>query len=309
MNTKQEKMMRLADVARKYYIEDQKQSDIAKELGVSRPLISRMLTEAKALGLVEITIHDPWQRSAVFLEKLQKRWQLRDAVLQEDLEDDRSTNIMLAENTIGLMEKIGAKKIGIGWGHFIGQLVACLEQNPRKDTGIHDVYPLLGNAGVPIRNYHSNENVRILAENLAATPHFLYLPALPESLEEKKLLCSTELYKQFEKNWCEIDTALVNIGNYPSTPDFASGVRYGTILQKKAVCGRLLAYYFNEQGEIVDPSQDFAIQAPLEVLQNCKAVIGLCSANTSAKALKGALETNLFTHIVARTELVREVLQ
>lgn len=309
MNTKQEKMMRLADVARKYYIEDQKQSDIAKELGVSRPLISRMLTEAKALGLVEITIHDPWQRSAVFLEKLQKRWQLREAVLQEDLEDDRSTNIMLAENTIGLMEKIGAKKIGIGWGHFIGQLVACLEQNPRKDTGIHDVYPLLGNAGVPIRNYHSNENVRILAENLAATPHFLYLPALPESLEEKKLLCSTELYKQFEKNWCEIDTALVNIGNYPSTPDFASGVRYGTILQKKAVCGRLLAYYFNEQGEIVDPSQDFAIQAPLEVLQNCKAVIGLCSANTSAKALKGALETNLFTHIVARTELVREVLQ
>ena len=69
MNTRQEKMIRLADVARKYYIEDKKQSDIAKELGVSRPLISRMLTEAKALGLVEITIHDPWQRSAVFLEK------------------------------------------------------------------------------------------------------------------------------------------------------------------------------------------------------------------------------------------------
>ena len=47
-----------------------------------------MLTEAKALGLVEITIHDPWQRSAVFLEKLQKRWQIQDAVLQEDLEDE-----------------------------------------------------------------------------------------------------------------------------------------------------------------------------------------------------------------------------
>jgi len=168
---------------------------------------------------------------------------------------------------------------------------------------------LLGNAGVPIRNYHSNENVRILAENLSATPHFLYLPALPESLEEKKLLCSTELYKQFEKNWQEIDAALVNIGNYPSTPDFASGVRYGNMLQKKGVCGRLLAYYFNEQGEIMDPSQDFAIQAPLEALQKCKAVIGLCSANTSVKALRGALETKLFTHIVARTELIREVLQ
>lgn len=111
MNTRQEKMMRLADVARKYYIEDKKQSDIAKELGVSRPLISRMLTEAKALGLVEITIHDPWQRSAVFLEKLQKRWQIQDAVLQEDLEDDRSTNIMLSESTIGLLEKSEPKRL------------------------------------------------------------------------------------------------------------------------------------------------------------------------------------------------------
>ena len=117
------------------------------------------------------------------------------------------------------------------------------------------------------------------------------------------------MYKQFEKNWQEIDAALVNIGNYPSTPDFASGVRYGNMLQKKGVCGRLLAYYFNEQGEIMDHSQDFAIEAPLEALQKCKAVIGLCSANTSVKALRGALETKLFTHIVARTELIREVLQ
>lgn len=308
MNTRQEKMMRLADVARKYYIEDKKQSDIAKELGVSRPLISRMLSEAKELGLVEITIHDPWQRSAVFLEKLQKQWDIKDAVLQEDLEDDRSTNIMLSEGTVTLLDKIKARKIGIGWGHFIGQLVAWLEQYPQKQSSVEEIYPLLGNAGVPIRNYHSNENVRILAENLAATPHFLYLPALPESMEEKKLLCSTELYKQIEKSWFEIDTALVNIGNFPSTPDFASGVRYGNALQKHGVCGRLLAYYFNEKGEIMDASGDFAIQAPLEVLKNCKNVIGLCSANTSVKALKGALETGMFTHIVARTELVREVL-
>ncbi len=40
--------------------------------------------------------------------------------------------------------------------------------------------------GFPIRNYHSNENVRLLAQYLGARPHFLYLPALPESLDEKR---------------------------------------------------------------------------------------------------------------------------
>ena len=44
-----EKQRKLAHVAQRYYLEDWKQSDIAEELGVSRPLISRMLREAREL--------------------------------------------------------------------------------------------------------------------------------------------------------------------------------------------------------------------------------------------------------------------
>ena len=46
----QEKQKKLAYVARRYYLENQRQSDIAKELGVSRPLVSRMLYDARELG-------------------------------------------------------------------------------------------------------------------------------------------------------------------------------------------------------------------------------------------------------------------
>ena len=44
MQDSQERLRRLAHVATRYYLEDWKQSDIAKELGVSRPLVSRMLS-------------------------------------------------------------------------------------------------------------------------------------------------------------------------------------------------------------------------------------------------------------------------
>ena len=65
-----EKRKKLAYVARRYYLEDWKQSDIARELGVSRPLVSRMLSEARELGIVEITVHEPGARTARMLERL-----------------------------------------------------------------------------------------------------------------------------------------------------------------------------------------------------------------------------------------------
>ena len=70
MKISQEKQKKLAYVARRYYLEDQRQSDIAKELGVSRPMVSRMLAEARELGVVEITVHDAGTRTATLLERL-----------------------------------------------------------------------------------------------------------------------------------------------------------------------------------------------------------------------------------------------
>ena len=146
-----------------------------------------------------------------------------------------------------------------------------------------------------------------MAQQLGAAPHFLYLPALPDNLEEKQLLCSTELYRQVCQQWEQIDTALVNIGNYPSSPDFASLVRYGSLLQQNHACGRMLVYYFNEEGTIIQSEQDFAIQIPVDTLKKCPNIIGVCSANTSEKALRGALRSGMFTHIVARASLVQEL--
>ena len=65
------------------------------------------------------------------------------------------------------------------------------------------------------------------------------------------------MYKRQE--WERIDTALVNIGDYPSSPDFASLVRYGGLLQEHHACGRMLVYYFNEDGTVIQSDQDFAI--------------------------------------------------
>ncbi len=302
-----EKQKRLAYVARRYYLEDQKQSDIARELGVSRPLVSRMLSEARELGLVEITVHEPGARAAKLLDRLSGS--VRGGVLVEEGADNDETNRFLSQGAMELLEQLGTRRLGVGWGYLIGQLVTWLERHPQPNSAVTDICPLVGNTSIPARNYQSNENVRLMAQQLGAIPHFLYLPALPESLEEKQLLCTTEVYRQIEQQWARLDTALVNIGDYPSSPDFASLVRYGSLLQRHRACGRMLIYYFNEEGALIQSDQDFAVQIPLDTLRRCPNIIGVCSANTSAKALGGALKSGMFTHIVARQELVREWLE
>ena len=308
MKISQSKQKRLAYVARRYYLEDQKQVDIARELGISRPMVSRLLSEARELGVVEITIHDPETRSASLLERLRLSTSIRGGVLVEDGADEDATNQLLSQGAVELLRQLETRRLGVGWGYLIGQLVTWLEKHPQPDSPVTDICPLVGNANIPARNYQSNENVRLMAQQLGAAPHFLYLPALPEGLEEKQLLCSTEVYRQIHQQWEQLDTALVNIGNYPSSPDFASLVRYGSLLQQYHACGRMLVYYFNEQGTVIQSDQDFAIQIPLDTLRQCPRIIGVCSANTGAKALLGALRSGVFTHLVARSELVKSLL-
>lgn len=55
----QEKLERLIRICRLYYEENQTQNEIAKALGVSRPLISRLLREARDAGIVTVQIHVP----------------------------------------------------------------------------------------------------------------------------------------------------------------------------------------------------------------------------------------------------------
>ena len=52
----------LVHVAQLYYQQNLNQSEISKIIGLSRPTVSRMLEEAREVGIVEIIVHDPVKR-------------------------------------------------------------------------------------------------------------------------------------------------------------------------------------------------------------------------------------------------------
>ncbi|MCK7483229.1 MAG: hypothetical protein M0C28_43905 [Candidatus Moduliflexus flocculans] len=49
----------LADVAEMYYLEEKGQAEIARRVGVTRSMVSRMLKEAREKSIVEVRVHRP----------------------------------------------------------------------------------------------------------------------------------------------------------------------------------------------------------------------------------------------------------
>ena len=54
-----DRLQLIAEIARRYYADGLSQDEIAKLVGLSRPSISRLLLDARELGIVEIRVHPP----------------------------------------------------------------------------------------------------------------------------------------------------------------------------------------------------------------------------------------------------------
>ena len=64
------KTQKMVEIAKMYYEEELTQNEIAKRLGVSRPLVSKMLADAKEAGIVTIQIHSPFVSNEFLMEEI-----------------------------------------------------------------------------------------------------------------------------------------------------------------------------------------------------------------------------------------------
>lgn len=80
---------RLAITAAKlYYQSDYSQTDIAKELNLSRPSVSRLLHYAKSHGFVRIDIYDPIEDRSELSQKIVTKFNLKHVCIANSPIDD-----------------------------------------------------------------------------------------------------------------------------------------------------------------------------------------------------------------------------
>jgi deoxyribonucleoside regulator len=305
------RLQRLVEVAQMYYEQDLTQSEISEKLGVSRPLVSKMLREAKELGIVTIQVRSSTESSSTVLNQIRNLYNLRGGAIIPDTSSEHTTNELVAANILDFIMNFSPAiaNIGIGWGYIIGTFTKTIETAEIQQKLDATVFPLIGNSSVSNRDYHSNEIIRVFAEKTGASPIYIHAPAFVESEQEKQLFQESESFKKVENAWNEMDTAIVNLGNYPSVPDYATATRFGDLLNIKRAAGRMLCSYFDINGSIIQSDTDFAIQIPIAKLAHCRNVIAVCSATLQPKALVGALRTGFVTHVIVAESIARKALE
>ena len=312
---RERKMERLAAVARLYYQEDRTQNEIAGMFGISRPMVSKLLKEAKQLGVVTIRIavpgEGPEEETEALLARFRVKYGLAGGALVKSGDGDVAANQAVAQAGIAFLEGLagnGHRRFGIGWGHIVGELVSQIEKRSQPVQLGESVCPLIGNGGAGLKNYHSNELVRVIGEHSQAEPEFLYTPAYMTSEQDLMRTMDLENYQEILASWRRLEVALVNIGNFPSVPDFASKARYGEMLVQERAAARILNYFVGEDGHVLRSDTDYAVQIPLDLLKRVPHVVGICSANTNPRALDAALRTVYIRHLIAPERVAAQLL-
>lgn len=301
---KEKELCRLIHVSQLYYEENKTQSEIARDLEISRPAVSYLLNKARKSGIVKIDVLSYHRTIRGLKHELCHRFNLKSCrvvTLPDDLYQ------IGAEVLMKFLPK--TKILGLGWGHNTDKIIRAFAQHDQVGINGGIICPLIGATTAPQRGYHPDDLVKELAQKTGYTAEFLNCPAIPTSAEEQMEVMASDDFKRIEDYWKKTTTALITLGSFPSVPDHASALRFGRKLIDEKAAGCLLSYFFNPQGELIQGEDDFAIQIPLELLARVRDVIGFVPQEANVDAAISGLKSGYFKHLVITESLASEIIK
>lgn len=306
----------MVKVAKMYYENSMKQEEIAKELQISRSLISMILTEAKEVGIVQINIRNPQLNNDELSEEYKKTFNLRKCVIVPTAVQDANTlRKLVAQRTVDLFnqEIQSQNNVGISWGRSCYEFIA----NYAPDVVLKDVgvVPLIGASNQTAFYYQVNEMTRLFAEKIGGIPNFIHAPSINSTLEEKELFMKSSFMKTILDKWSSLDIVVVGIG---ALPDFNNIERETYIgeseafkyIEKSEAVGDICARYFNIKGEFIqDEYFDRIIGIPIDDLKRAKTTIGIAAGLEKVNPIVGALRTGIFDIFITDEQTAKSVLK
>jgi deoxyribonucleoside regulator len=246
----------MVQAAKLYYDLDQTQNNIAKQLGLTRWQVGRLLHEARELGLVRINI-SPWSPRLPDLESaLQRRFGLRESVvLPVTVNNDGLILDAVAQAGARYLASLypRPKTLGISWGRTMAAMVRWM---PRQwNRGLHVV---VLNGGIGRTNSPSQPvdvAVRMAASatgfaTIMPVPAILGLAATKEALERDPTI-STVLAAA-----AETPIACFTVGalSHQSVHVESGNLTKAEIaqLRRRGAVGDILGRFINREGEIAD---------------------------------------------------------
>ena len=301
-------------VARMYYHLDLTTADIGLQLGVARPTVSRLLSWARAHGLVEFRVLDHRQRQLrleTLLERAYAIGEVKVVPAHPDTTVDERQDLVTRFAAHYLNGLLGpGMTVSIAWGATVSLLAQRLI--PKPLTGV-DVVQLngSGNSGQGIT--YAADIIAAFAENFGARAHLLPVPAYFDDPRTKEAMFRERAISRVRDLAERADVALFSIG----VPDADSYIyRAGYVerddlaaLQRQDAVGDIATVFFRADGSYLDLAMNQRSSGPdLIALGARKAAVCIVAGEKKAAAVRAALTGGFMNTLIVDEPTARLLL-
>ncbi len=306
----------MVKVAEMYYLDGLKQEDIAKQLQISRSLISMILTEAKEVGIVEIRVHNPMLNNEELAREVESQFKVKKCIVVPTVVQDAGTiRKLVAQRASEIVNQMIKDQytVGIAWGRTCYEFIS--NYKPEKKLKDVSIVPLIGGSSQTAPYFQLNEMVRLLAEKINGNPYFIHAPALTSSNEEQELFMKSSSMQGILEKWNNIDIVISGIGTLPFLDNVDREVYTGEYevykhLKLHEAIGDICARYFTIEGRfIIDDYYHHIIGIPVEQLKKTKKLICIASGMEKDNSIIGALNSGVIHTFISDEETIKAVLK
>jgi DNA-binding transcriptional regulator LsrR (DeoR family) len=304
----------LYKIAKSYYEDGLTQGQIGQRFGLSRIKVSRLLQEARAEKLVQITITSPQSSNADIERQLEARYGLDEVVIISPLSSDKS--VITSELGPAAVECLfrclqGNEVFSVSWGSTLLSVVDAL---PVKHWPEMTVVQMMGGLGRPEAEVHGNDIARRMAQAFGARPRMLSAPGIVASKMVRDALLADPQISDTLALGARADVAMVGIG--VPVPDSvvmqAGAILTGEVEQLKALgaVGDIALRFFDADGQpIKHEINDRIIGLDLDQIRGIPRVIGVAGGEEKFDVIRAALRGEFIDVLVTDDRIAARLLE
>lgn len=312
---KEDKKKLLAKVAYMYYEQELTQAQIAKELSIYRTTVSRMLSQAKSTGIVEIKINYFDANLFELEEQMRAAFDLTavELVQTESEASEEAKEEQLAEAAGAWLRRQLSDEmvIGLSWGASVGRAVNKIE--PKQLANV-SVVPVVGGPSHINSRYHVNTLVYELARKLNGQSLFVNATVIQETKDLAEGIFNSKYFYDLKEYWQRLDLVIVGIGgplSYHKSQwrDLLSPADYEELKLREAV-GDCCCRFYDGYGKLLNGDLNHrTIGLSLNELAKVPQSVGIARGISKARSIVPLLEKGYLTTLITDQETAQEILR
>ncbi|WP_058912404.1 sugar-binding transcriptional regulator [Entomohabitans teleogrylli] len=299
----------IVKIAQLYYEQDMTQAQIARELGIYRTTISRLLKRGREQGIVTIAINYDYNENLWLEQRLKLQFGLKEAVVAySDSHDESQQLAAMGKQGALLLDRLieAGDIIGFSWGRAVSALVEHLPQSNHGRPAI--CVPMIGGPSGKLESrYHVNTLTYSAAAKLKAESHMADFPGLLENSLIRNGIMQSRHYQTISSYWENLDIALVGIGS-PAIRDGANwhafyGSEETDDLNSRQVAGDICSRFYTLNGDALSTKMtEKTLAIELHRLQQARYAIGVAFGAEKYSGILGALRGKYINCLVTNRQ-------